>query len=139
MYFHIHLIRPLLDNSSSPPQLERHSARLLINPLLAKGGLHMHRRAALLGKQAIKTAAFASVCPSLCEVMGRSMARAAQAAPSERAPAVGCGAEPAVQWRCAAFPCWLSPGFPGTCGTPRAAAWRVRTEEKGAAWSVGQS
>lgn len=33
-----------------PPQLERHSERLLIKLLLAKSGLHMHRRDMLLGE-----------------------------------------------------------------------------------------
>lgn len=46
-----------------PPQLERHSERLLIKLLLAKSGLHMHRRAGTPGGAIKAATSFASVCP----------------------------------------------------------------------------
>lgn len=59
----IDLIRPLPVTGRGPPQLERHSERLLIKPLLAKSGLHMHRRAGTPGGAIKPDVSFASVCP----------------------------------------------------------------------------
>lgn len=58
-----HLLDQAPPGDRGPPQLERDSERLLIKLLLAKSGLHMHRRAGTPGG-AIKAAiSFSSVCP----------------------------------------------------------------------------
>lgn len=100
----------------SPPQLERHSERLLIKPLRAKSALHMHRRAALPGKPSTQSLWPRCVLPS---VRSRAEAGPVPATPLERASAAGCRVEPTVRWARAASPGWWSPGFAGACGTPQ--------------------
>lgn len=129
--FHIHLIR-VPPGDRGPPQLERHSERLLIKLLLAKSGMHMHRRAGTHGGELKTATSFATVCNSL-----RSQAKARPVlAPCRRARGVGCTAGPKLRWHNSSFPRWWSSGFPGTCGTPRAAATSGEKGQVGAEWRL---
>lgn len=66
----LHPLAKAPPGARGPPQLERHSERLLIKLLLAKSGLHMHRRDCTRGGSHKDGHFFASVCPGLSEAMG---------------------------------------------------------------------